>query len=205
MPPPAANGHSVELSSSLPCHCWQQHSQITSTCGSVSPDCFPASQAICMYVLNIPSCFVLHVQLVGMQTSCRCAVLLSLLIHALQAWLYFVLLVYNYWVQVRHVPYYHTWVNFVFAFTSCTYAWGAFLLLVATYVRAHWDKFTIAFYCGAVLSIASVGLVAFRCASGAIHVCRFCKCCHQHMLLPSPFNHADAQSTLPDTKPDEQH
>ncbi|KAL3141596.1 hypothetical protein ABBQ32_004837 [Trebouxia sp. C0010 RCD-2024] len=80
----------------------------------------------------------------------------------LRAWLYFILLVYNYWVQVRHVPYYHTWVNFVFAFTSCTYAWGAFLLLVATYVRAHWDSFTIAFYCGAVLSIASVGLVAFR-------------------------------------------
>ena len=83
---------------------------------------------------------------------------------ALQAWLYFILLVYNYWVQVRHVPYYHTWINCAFAFSTCTYAWGAFLLLIATYVRDHWDRFTIAFYCGAVLSVASMGFVGFRCA-----------------------------------------
>lgn len=106
-----------------------------------------------------------------------CVAQLSL--HALQAWLYFVLLVYNYWVQVRHLPYYHTWINCVFAFSSCTYAWGAFLLLVATYVRAHWDAFTIAFYCGAVLSVASVGLVCLRYAL----LC-FCKRHGQHPLLP---------------------
>ena len=81
---------------------------------------------------------------------------------ALQAWLYFVLLMYNYWIQMRHVPYYHTWVNCVFAFCNCTFAWGSLLLLIGTYMRAHWNALTIAFYAGVVLSLASVLVIGAR-------------------------------------------
>ena len=91
--------------------------------------------------------------------------------HGVQAWLYFLLLGYNFWVQVRHVSYYHTWINFLFTFAWCTYAWGAFLLLIATYMRAHWDRFTIAFYCGAILSLVSVGTVGLRQACRALALC----------------------------------
>ncbi|DBA80194.1 TPA: hypothetical protein ACH3X2_007658 [Trebouxia sp. C0005] len=80
----------------------------------------------------------------------------------LRAWLYLALLLYNYWIQMRHVPYYHTWINCVFAFSSCTYAWGALLLVIATYVRAHWDIFTIVFYCGVVPNLISVFLIGSR-------------------------------------------
>lgn len=80
----------------------------------------------------------------------------------MQAWLYLALLLYNYWIQMRHVPYYHTWINCVFAFSSCTYAWGALLLVIATYVRAHWDIFTIVFYCGVVPNLMSVFLIGSR-------------------------------------------
>lgn len=80
----------------------------------------------------------------------------------LQAWLYLLMNGYYYWVSVRHVPYYHTWINFVFGFTSCTFAWGSLLLVIATYVRAHWNIFTDLFYCGAVLSVGSVFIIAAR-------------------------------------------
>ena len=80
----------------------------------------------------------------------------------MQAWLYLALLLYNHWMQIRHVPYYHTWINCVFAFFTCTYAWGALLLVIATYMRAHWDVITIVFYCGVVPSLISVFLVGSR-------------------------------------------
>ncbi len=92
---------------------------------------------------------------------------------ALQAWFYFLLLGYNFWMQIRHVPYYHTWINCLFAFEACTYAWGALLLLIATYVRAHWNIFTILFYIGAVFSIGSMSIVGSRSV--------FCSC---SVLLP---------------------
>lgn len=123
----------------------------------------------CVFLARLPYSAYTGMSVVRSSSICKHsshqhAVSLSLLLCGLQAWLYFILLVYNYWVQIRHVPYYHTWINCVFAFSSCTYAWGAFLLLIATYMRNHWDRFTIAFYCGAVLSIASVGLVGIRYA-----------------------------------------
>lgn len=80
----------------------------------------------------------------------------------LQAWLYFVALIYNYWMHMRHVPYYHTWMNCLFAFCNCTFAWGSFLLLVGTYMRAHWNALTYAFYAGVVLSLLSVFVIGFR-------------------------------------------
>ncbi|DBB01294.1 TPA: hypothetical protein ACH3X3_011692 [Trebouxia sp. C0006] len=80
----------------------------------------------------------------------------------LRAWLYLALLLYNYWIQMRHVPYYHTWINCVFAFSSCTYAWGALLLVIATYVRAHWNIFTIVLYCVVVPNLISMFLIGSR-------------------------------------------
>lgn len=89
----------------------------------------------------------------------------------LQAWLYIVALVYNYWIQMRHVPYYHTWVNCFFAFCNCTFAWGSFLLLVGTYMRAHWSALTDAFYAGVVLSLLSMFLTGLRYDTFQIQTC----------------------------------
>ena len=79
--------------------------------------------------------------------------------------MYLLLLSYNLWLHVRHIPYYRTWMNVLYAALNGWLAFGSLLVVLISYhpTAGTPSACTIAWYsCGTFVAIALMGVVVLR-------------------------------------------
>jgi hypothetical protein len=88
------------------------------------------------------------------------------LLRLLQAWMYLLLLAYNYWLQLRHQPFTHTWMNFINSAIVTWLALAAVLNVAGSYKPHLYHALTVVFFAvGPFLALGSMGLTAVRYAA----------------------------------------
>ena len=79
--------------------------------------------------------------------------------------MYLLLLSYNLWLHVRHVPYYRMWMNVLYAALNGWLAFGSLLVVLFSFqpTAGTPSACTIAWYsCGTPVAIALMGVVVLR-------------------------------------------